>query len=91
MKADMCILGGILFMWGVVPSFRFRDSRFTKKPDFGASKMEKALFVGRNKNRLPWRSSPSQGPHACYMALFRAMVRAKRIPFDIKFMQPQTW
>jgi hypothetical protein len=36
-----------------------------KKPDFGTPKMEKALFVGWNENQPPWRSSPSQGPHAC--------------------------
>jgi hypothetical protein len=40
-------------------------SCFTKKPDFGTLKMEKALFIVRNKNRPPWRSSPSQGPCAC--------------------------
>jgi hypothetical protein len=40
-------------------------SCFTKKPDFGTPKMEKALFVVWNKNWPPWRSSPSQGPRAC--------------------------
>jgi hypothetical protein len=66
-RADMCIPGGLLFMWGVVSSFRFRVSIAAshKKPDFSISKMEKTLFVGRNKNRLPWHSSPSKGPHAC--------------------------
>jgi hypothetical protein len=43
---------------------RFR-SRFTKKPYFGTLKMEKVLFVGRNENRPPWRSSPSRRPCAC--------------------------
>jgi hypothetical protein len=41
------------------------DSRFTKKPDLGTPKMEKALFMARNQNRPPWRSLPSQGPRAC--------------------------
>jgi hypothetical protein len=40
-------------------------SCFTKKPDFGTPKMTKALFVGQNGNRPPWRSSPSQGTRAC--------------------------
>jgi hypothetical protein len=40
-------------------------SCFTKNPDFGTPKMEKALFVVRNENRPPWRSSLSQGPRAC--------------------------
>jgi hypothetical protein len=63
----MRIPGGLLFMWGVFPSFRFPVSLAAsqKKPDFGTPKMEKALFVVRNKNRPLWRSSPSQGPHAC--------------------------
>jgi hypothetical protein len=40
-------------------------SCFTKKPDFGTLKMAKALFVVRNENWHPWRSSPSQGPRTC--------------------------
>jgi hypothetical protein len=40
-------------------------SSLTKKPDFGTLKMENTLFMGRNENRLSWRSLPSQGPHAC--------------------------
>jgi hypothetical protein len=40
-------------------------SCFTKKPDFGTLKMEKALFMVRNENWPPWRSSPSQRPRAC--------------------------
>jgi hypothetical protein len=40
-------------------------SCFTKKPVFGTQKMEKALFVVRNENWPPWRSSLSQGPRAC--------------------------
>jgi hypothetical protein len=40
-------------------------SCFTKKPDFGTSEMEKALFVVQNENWPPWCSSPSQGPRAC--------------------------
>jgi hypothetical protein len=63
----MFILGGLLFIWGVVPSFRSRVSiaASEKKPDFSTLKMEKAHFVGRNKNRPPWRSSPSHGTRAC--------------------------
>jgi hypothetical protein len=40
-------------------------SCFTKKPDFGTLKIEKALFIVQNKNRHPWPSSSSQGPCAC--------------------------
>jgi hypothetical protein len=44
----MCILGGILFMWGIVSSFTFAVlmSASQKKPDFGTSKIENALFMG---------------------------------------------
>jgi hypothetical protein len=63
----MRISGGLLFMWGVFPSFRFRVLVATsqKKSDFGTLKMAKALFVVRNENLHPWRSSPSQGPRTC--------------------------
>jgi hypothetical protein len=46
MRADMRIPGGLLFMWGVFPIFRFRVSvaASQKKPDFGTPKIEKALF-----------------------------------------------
>jgi hypothetical protein len=40
-------------------------SCFTKKPDFGTSKMEKALFIVQNENRPPCHSSPSKGARAC--------------------------
>jgi hypothetical protein len=67
MRADMCIPCGLLFMWGVAPRFLFRvlGAASQEKPDFGTLKMEKSLFMGRNQNRLLWRSSPSQGPRTC--------------------------
>jgi hypothetical protein len=40
-------------------------SCFTKNPDFGTLKMEKALFIVQNENHPPWSSSPSQGPCVC--------------------------
>jgi hypothetical protein len=65
-RADMHILGGLLFMWGVFPSFRFHVSvaASQKKPDFGTLKMEKPLFIVQNKNQPPWGSSLSQGARA---------------------------
>jgi hypothetical protein len=47
----MRILGGLLFMWGcfVQLSISYFGSRFTEKPNFETPKIEKALFVGRNK------------------------------------------
>jgi hypothetical protein len=43
--------GGLLFMWGVLPSFQSYVSIATSQnPSFDTSKIEKTLFVGRNKN-----------------------------------------
>jgi hypothetical protein len=65
-RVDISILDGLLFMRGVLPSFRSRVySPFTKKPNFGTLKIEKALFVGGNKNQSLWHSLPSQCPRAC--------------------------
>jgi hypothetical protein len=64
----MRIPGGLLFMWGVFPSFQFRVlvAVSQKKPDFGTPNMEKStFFVVQNKNWPPWRSSQSQVPHVC--------------------------
>jgi hypothetical protein len=52
----MRIPAGVLFMWGVVPSFRLAVfvAASQKKSNFSKSKMENALFMGRNANRPPW-------------------------------------
>jgi hypothetical protein len=65
-RADMCIQGGLLFIWGVVHSFPFAVSvvALQKKTYFGTPKIENTLFMGRNKNQ-PSSSSPFQGQHAC--------------------------
>jgi hypothetical protein len=65
-RAEMCILGGLLFMRGLVPSFLFVVSvaASQKKPDFDTPKMENTLFMRRNENQHSWSSSPSQGPYA---------------------------
>jgi hypothetical protein len=52
---------------GCFPSFRFRVSvaASPKNPIVAPWKWKKALLVGRNENRPPWHSSPSQGQCAC--------------------------
>jgi hypothetical protein len=59
----MCIPGGLLFIWSVLPSFRFRVliAASQKKTSFDTLKMEKALSMGQNGNQPPWSLSPSQG------------------------------
>jgi hypothetical protein len=91
----MRILGGLLFMWDVFPSFQFGVliAASQKKPDFGTPKMAKALFMGRNGNRPPWRSLPSQGTRACLIwprseKLCQLMVESSS--FNLKVMQPRT-
>jgi hypothetical protein len=62
----ICVSQVVYYLCGVFsPAFDFAfGSCFTKKPNFGTLKMEKAFFIVRNENRPPWRSSPSQGPRA---------------------------
>jgi hypothetical protein len=51
-RVDMCISGGLLFMWVVVHGFRFRVLvAASQKTWFWHSEYEKALFMGRNENR----------------------------------------
>jgi hypothetical protein len=54
-------------MWAVVPNFRLAVllAASQKNLDFGTLKMENTLSVGQNGNRPPWRSAPSEEPHAC--------------------------
>jgi hypothetical protein len=48
MRVDTRIPRGLIFMWDVFPSFRFRVSitASQKNPNFDTPKMEKALFMG---------------------------------------------
>jgi hypothetical protein len=46
-RADMCILGCLLFMWGVIPGFRYRVSvAASQKTLFWHSKNGKGTFCG---------------------------------------------
>jgi hypothetical protein len=90
----MCIPCGLLFIWVVVPSFRFRVSIAASqtKPDFGTLKMEKAPFVGRKK--IGFHGVPR---HPKDHALVRyglvptnyAIIRAEPSPFELKVVQPR--
>jgi hypothetical protein len=47
MRADMCIPGGLLFMWGVLLSFPFTTSvAASQKTQFQHSKNRKHTFLG---------------------------------------------
>jgi hypothetical protein len=95
-RDDMCILGGLQFMWSIFPSFQFRVSvaASQKKPDFGTSKMEKALFMGRKKIGL--RSIPhhpkghARAQYGLILTNY-AIVMAESRTFHLKVVQPQRW
>jgi hypothetical protein len=67
MNRELICVSQVVYLCGVLClAFDFAFwQRHHKKPDFGTTKMEKALFVRRNKNQPTWRSSPSQGTCAC--------------------------
>jgi hypothetical protein len=95
-RADICILDSLLFMWGVLPSFRFRVSvaASQKKPDFGTLKIEKALFVGGNKNWSRGIPCHPNGHARVWYSLIPtnyAMIGDKPSSFDLKVMLPRTW
>jgi hypothetical protein len=66
-------------MWGVFPSFRFHVSvaASQKKSDFGTPKMEKALFLGRNKKSTS--------------VAFLSIPRATRVSDMASFRETMPW
>jgi hypothetical protein len=82
-------------MWGVFPSFQFRVSVVAsqKKPDFGTPKMERALFMVRNKNGLHGIPRHPKGHARVQYGLVLtnyAMLKVESSSFNLKVMQPQT-
>jgi hypothetical protein len=92
----MCILGGLLFMWGVVPSFRFAIS-------VAASQENPILAPRKWKNHFSWdkmniglRGVPRHPKgHVCVLyglvLTNYAMIRAKPSSLDLKTTQPRMW
>jgi hypothetical protein len=83
-------------MWGVVPSFLFVVSvaASQKKPDFGTSKMEKTLFMGRKEISLCGITHHPKGHVRVQYGLVStnyALIRAKPSSFNLKAMQPRTF
>jgi hypothetical protein len=91
MRADMCIPGGLLFMWGVVPSFPFAVS-------VAASQKNSISVLQKWKMHFSWdetkigphgvpRDPKTQGRRACPTWLILtnyAMIIAKPSSFDLK-------
>jgi hypothetical protein len=76
------LCGGIYVGCSAQLSVSHFGSCLTKKSYFGTSKIENALFMGRNENRPSWHSSPSQGPRPCMI-----WPRFDKLCLD----QDQTW
>jgi hypothetical protein len=92
----MCTPCGILFMWGVVPSFRFAIS-------VAASQQNPISILQKWKTHFSWDETkimlsgilchPKGHAHVRYglVSTNYAMIRAKPSSFNLKVMQPQTW
>jgi hypothetical protein len=95
-RADIFIPGGLLFMWGVVPSFRFRVSvaASQKNPISALRKWKK--HISWDEKKIGLRGVPRHRKvHArvrCGFVLTNyAIIRAEPSSFDLKAMQPQMW
>jgi hypothetical protein len=93
----MCIPGGLLFMWGIVPSFRFRVSvDGSQKNLISAIQKWKKHFSWDEAKKISLRGVPRhpKGHAHVRYSLIRtnyAMIKTEPSPFDLKVMQPRTW
>jgi hypothetical protein len=92
----MRIPGGLLCMWGVVPSFRFCISvAASQKTRFLHSKNGKKHFL-LDETKISLRGVPLHpNGHACVryglVLTNYAMIQAESSLFDLKVTQPRTW
>jgi hypothetical protein len=92
----MRIPGGLLFMWGIVPNFRFRVfiAVSQKKPILAFRKWKKHFSWDKTKIGLHGvPRHPKSHVHIRYGLVLTnyAIIRAKPSSFDLKVMQPWTW
>jgi hypothetical protein len=92
----MCILGSLLFIWGIVPSFSFPVL-------MAASQKSPILALQKWKTHFSWDKTkidlrgiprhPKGQTRVRYgiVSINYAMIRAKPSSFDLKIMQPRTW
>jgi hypothetical protein len=93
MRADMHIPGGLLFMWGVFPHFRFRVS-------VAASQKNLISLLQKWKKHYSWYETkislhdvpPHPKGHACVryglVLTNHAMLMAESSSLNLKVMQP---
>jgi hypothetical protein len=91
----MCILGGLLFMWGGVLRFPFALSvAASQKTQFRHYENGKCTLDGTKKIGLCGVPRHSIGHGRVQYGLVPikyAIIRIKHSSFDLKAMQPQTW
>jgi hypothetical protein len=91
MRADMCIPGGLLFMWGVFPSFRFRVSVVAsqKNPISALQKWKKHFSSDKTKIGLCGvPRHPNGQAHVRYGLVLTnyAMLMGESSSFNLKVM-----
>jgi hypothetical protein len=94
-RADMCIPGCLLFMWGVFPSFRFRVSvaASPKSPSSALCKRKKHFSWDETKIGLRGIPLHPKGHVRVRYGLVLtnyAKLQAESSSFNLKVMQPRT-
>jgi hypothetical protein len=96
MRADTDIPGGLLFIWGVFPSFRFHVlAAAVQKPSMSALQKWKKHFLW-DKTKIGLIGIPRHPKghvHVQYglVPTKLCMIMAESSSFHIKVMQPRTW
>jgi hypothetical protein len=95
-RADICILGGLLFMWGVFPRFWFHVLVAASQKNF-------ILVLRKWKKHFLWYETkiglcgvprhPKGHAHVRYGLILTnyAMLMAESSSFNLKVMQPRMW
>jgi hypothetical protein len=96
MRADICFPDGLLFMWGVVPSFSISVSAATSQKNPISALRKWKMHFACDETKIGFHGVPRhpKGHTRVRYGLIStnyAMVRAKPSSFDLKAMQPRTW
>jgi hypothetical protein len=92
----MHILGGLLFMWGVVPIFRFAVLVAASQENHISALQKWKKHLSWDETKIGLRGVPRhpKGHTRVRYGLVptnQAMIRADPSSFDLKVMQPRTW
>jgi hypothetical protein len=94
-RSDMCIPGGLLFMWGIVPNFPFSVLVATSQKNLISALQKWKTHFSWNETKIGLRVIPRHPKGHAYVryglvSKNYAMIRAKPSSF-VKAMQPRTW